>query len=478
MKLSSGIQELLVAMLCFDADIGGGRLVRGLIPTKSFDPYYRDIAEAAVAFIDKYGKVPGEHTLDLVGAIKERSPDEADVYARIYISLESTRGTINSEYVIGQATAFRRYQQIRGGIGAALEALKRDDATCVDEAAAALANATKSNFELFNPGTQFSDTDKLLAFLGKEHDSFACGIPELDRVGLGPARKRLHVFAALSGFGKSWWLLHLAKTAWRNNLRVVYISLEMSEEEVSQRFVQSVFALTKRVEKDLFRQRFEKDELGRVVRFDPQLLAERLSLDNVSIRSKLVTKLDRLKRTPPLFIKQFPPNTIKVRDVEVYLDSLEAGHGFVPDLVLIDYADRFVTDAANYRHDLRNTYESVRALGIKRNIAMATASQLNRTGYGTKVLKAKHVSEGIGKVETADVFLTFNRTDSEKRLGVARIHVDKARSDVDKFTVLVSQNYAIGQFAMESARMSSNYWGMVPDDAEDDGAETEEGARA
>jgi KaiC/GvpD/RAD55 family RecA-like ATPase len=469
MKLSSGIQELLVAMLCFDSAKGGGRLVRGLIPTKSFDPYYRDVAEAAVAYIDKYSQVPGEHTLDLVAAIKERMPDEASVFDRVYQSLESCKHNINREYVLAQATAFRRYQQIRGGIGEALEALKRDDEGSVEEAAAALANATKTQYELFDAGTQFDDTERLLRFLGKEHDAFPCGVPELDHVGLGPARKKLHVFAALSGHGKSWWLLHLAKVAWRHNLRVCYISLELSEEECSQRFVQSVLALTKRRERELTRQRFEKDELGRVVRFDPLDIAERLALNDDGVKTKLTRKLERYKRRPALFIKEFPPNTIKVPQVEAYLDSLEASHGFVPDLVLVDYADRFITDPKNYRHDLRNHYESLRAVAMKRNIAVATATQLNRTGYGTKVLKAKHVAEGIGKVETADVFITFNRTDAEKRLNVARLHVDKARSDVDKFTVLIAQNYTMGQFVLDSARMSPSYWNLIPDDDDEDG---------
>lgn len=403
-------------------------------------------------------------------AVKARAGDEADIYDRIYRSLEASKGALNRDYVLGQAKSFQRYQQIRSGIAQAIDALKRDDESGVEDAAAALTKATKAQLDLFDPGVEFSDHSRLLSFLDSEHESLPCGIPELDRVGLGPARKRIHVLAALSGHGKSWWLVHLAKTAWRHNLKVVYVTLELSEAEVSQRLVQSMLALTKRKD-ELTRQQFERDELGRLVRLDTVDIGTRPALADSNIRGHIKRKLGSLKRRPPLFIKEFPTGGAKVRDVEAYLDSLEASKGFVPDLLIVDYMDSFASDAKTYRHDLRHNAEALRGIGIKRNIAVATATQSNRQGYGAKVLKAKHVSEDIGKVQTADVYITLNRTDAEKRLGLARLYVDKARTDQDKFTVLISQSYATGQFVLDSVRMVSAYWSMLPEDEDDEDAE-------
>jgi len=44
---------------------------------------------------------------------------------------------------------------------------------------------------------------------------------------------------------------------------------------------------------------------------------------------------------------------------------------------------------------------------------------------------------------------------------VARLFVDKGRSERDKFGILVTQNLDFGQFALRSVRLPPNYWEVL-----------------
>jgi hypothetical protein len=64
------------------------------------------------------------------------------------------------------------------------------------------------------------------------------------------------------------------------------------------------------------------------------------------------------------------------------------------------------------------------------------------------------VAEDWSKVATADTVLTYSRTAEEYNAGLARIFVERARGEADQFIVLVTQQYGIGQFCLDSTYMS------------------------
>ena len=49
-----------------------------------------------------------------------------------------------------------------------------------------------------------------------------------------------------------------------------------------------------------------------------------------------------------------------------------------------------------------------------------------------------HAAEDYSKIATADTVLTYSQTAQEKRLGLARVFVDKARTEEDKIEIVVS----------------------------------------
>jgi len=142
---------------------------------------------------------------------------------------------------------------------------------------------------------------------------------------------------------------------------------------------------------------------------------------------------------------------------------LENNNRFVPDLLVLDYPDLMDIDKDNYRLGLDEVYKQVRGICVQRNLAGAVVSQGNRSSERAKKVKNDNVAEAWSKIAHADCVITYNQTEPEHQMGLARLYVSAGRNDEDKITIIISQNYAMGSFVVDSVLMSgSNYWGLLP----------------
>lgn len=466
MQLTTAIQEALLALLALDETPGGAKLVSAVVPLRAYDTHYYDVAKACDEYLDRYDKPVGEHLLDIIERLCEEQPDLASVYKRIYQSLGATYATINREYVLDKARAFARFQNMRRSIGLALTELEKETEDGIDQAEAALLRGMDRSQDLFDGGTFLTDKARSLAFLHEDRTAFSTGIPQIDRYGLGPARKRLHTFIALPGRGKSWWLVHLAKQALLGNLKVLFLSFELDEMAVSQRIMQNLFAVPKRKSETLYeRVKFEVDELGRFSELDIVEIPKRPSLEHPRIAEYLSKKIDKqLANRPQVLVREFAAGELSLRGLEAYLDAVEAHHSFIPDLLVVDYADEMRIPGEDHRLGLGAIYKGLRGIAQKRNIAVATATQAGRSAVHAKLITREHVAEDWSKIARADVVITYSQTQPEYELGLARLYVDKGRTDADRFTTLIAQSYATGQFCMDTAAMVSSYWDHVEED--------------
>ena len=467
MKLTTAIQESLIAILLHDDTPGGAGAVVGLIPARSYDPYYKDIFLAASEYFESYGKAPGEHALDIFDTLKSQKPDDADIFDRIYESIEIISEEVNRDYVFKQAGAFARHQAMRAGMATAIEALQRNTAEGVEEASAALQSALENSYQQFDPGISFSDTSRSLEFLDMEWDSFPTGIKELDAANMGPARKRLHVFAADTGGGKTWWLIQLAKMAVLNRYRVLYITMELGDDELMGRMMQAMFAVTKR-KGEVRRKQFQTGSDGGFRGWVEKVITNRPSFADKKIRQYLTKRAEKFKRRPELLIKEFPAGQLTMAQLKAYLSSLEGAKGFIPDLIIVDAPDNMYHSMANKRLELGQLYVQLKGLAQERNCAVAAVTQANREGGRSRTVTKQHVAEDYSKIGTADIFITFSQTQDEHDLGLARLFVAKGRGDTDKFTVLIAQAFGLGQFALDSHMMVRTYWDYIDDRDEDD----------
>lgn len=478
--LTTAIQEGLLALICFD-DSPAAKSVRSLIHPKQFDPYFRDVADAANNYYERYKKPPGDHTMDLVDAIKARKKDSAEVFDRILDSMNATKRRfdaktgMNREYLMTRASVFIRTQKIKATIDRTIdlgrEAEVGNEAALVEAEALMAAVGKGTQLETMSPGLLLNDPAQALSFHNRDETHYCpLGIPELDRLRLGPARKKYHLTLAETNVGKTWFAVHKGKMGIRSGYSVLHVTCEMPEEEVAQRYVQSLCSVSSD-DAEIIVRHFEKDELGRIIGHKSKEL-HRLSLKNKNAYKKLLKKLEPLRRRPRLWIKEFPSGTLTVRMLNAYLDYMESVNSFIPDLMIVDYPDLFDHDTKNIRNELTKIAVDLRGIAGTRNMMVCGYSQVNEAKQG-KMIRTGRASEARGKEHTADIVLTLNQTEAEYDLGFMRIGSPKVRGNKKNVKVLLSQNLAIGQFAIDSALMlEENYWDMIEGtDDESDGAD-------
>lgn len=453
MELTQAIQEGLISLLLFDETNAGQ--VAALVETKWYDTFYKTIAEDAKRYFDRYKQPAGEHAIDLFDSIRERFPKEEEVYNKLFSSLQSLRGTINAEYMLARATDFVRAQSLRRVMSDALKLGQKADNESLAQVETLFGDWLKTSQSQMDDAMDFSDPEQSLAWLYKEEsDVYPTGVQALDKLDQGPGRKQLHLFLAPFGAGKSWWLLNLAKQATKIGKKVLYVSLEMSKDEVAQRFHQMLFSVSKRGNK-VERAYFDRDENGDMLGIDTREL-ERPSFTDHNIGDKLSKKLKDTRVN--FLIQEYPTGQMTIGILRAMLERLESTRGFVPDLILIDYADLFLTDASNLRQSTGRVYVDLRGLAVERNVAVATCSQVNRQGIGKKLITHNDAAEDASKAGTVDKAITFNQTQAEKERGVARLFVSKGRSDADKYVIVISQCYAMGQFVLDEVGFVKAYW--------------------
>lgn len=460
----SALQENFIVIMSYHD--GHCMTVRNLVPPEFWGGPYRTIAARIYEFLDRYKKAPKDHIADLLADKLDDKANkrEAGLYKDILYGIADQQETINIEYVMKQLESFVKRQSLRAVAIDLAKALQKDTDESLEEAEQLMASSRQQTASVFSPGLRLSNSDRVLDFLDSQTHCFPTGIPELDKRGFGPTRKELWLYIAAAKKGKTFALIQLAKMAMLHRLKVCHITLEMSEERCAQRYMQTLFAMSKRKEVQRVT-KFTRDSLGRLEGFDEVEMRPKLSLDDPKIREKLERRIKKFgpRMLDNIIIKQFPTGSLTVRQLEAYLDSLESNERFIPDLLIIDYPDLMDVDKNNYRLSIDEIYKQLRGIFVARNIAGAIVSQGNRASEKAKHVGSDNVAEAWAKIAHADCIITHSQTVAEHKMGLARLHVSGGRNDEDKLTIVVAQNYGLGTFAVDSVLMAgANYWNQLP----------------
>ncbi len=456
-SLSAPLQLQLLTLLCFSPTASS--LIRGAIEPRMFSStVQRRIVDRVYAYLDEFHRPPQDHLSDLIediidngGQSEEKSSPE--MYADVMESLLTLRKKVDEDFVLSQLESFVRQQALRTGIVRASEAVQSGD---LAGAEAAMHTAMRTQLKVFTPGLTLSEG---LARINEETrtDLLPLAIKPLDDNQLGPARGELWLFMAPPKRGKSWMLTHIGKQGLLHRLSVLHITLEISERLVVQRYIQSLFSV-QRIKARVNVIRLKTDDIGRVYQLERETLRERLSFKDSGIKALLTTKLGKFHARERLLVKAFPTGVLTISALRNYLDLLERTGNFTPDVLIVDYPDLMKISSDNYRLEIGTVFRDLRGIAVERNLMCAVATQSNRSGATAKVVTDAHTSEDYSKIATADTVLTYSQTLAEKELGLARIFVSNTRvGEQDRFIVLVTQAYRIGQFCLDSTALPSTY---------------------
>lgn len=472
-RLHSTLQENLITILGHHES---GALLSNILDPNLMEGEYRTIAERCIEYWHRYHKPPGEHTADLMADVLD---DKANRRSRavkdILHSMLQLSDSVNPDYVLQQLRVFNRMQRIKGAIIESADKINAKNEVAIEEIEEMWANLLRTQEVDFDPGIRLSDTSRVIQRINELQSEFEFGVAELDRAHITPMRGTVMTLIAPAGRGKTWALIHVGKTNLKRRKKVCHISLEMDAEFIAQRYYQSMLKLSKRAPQyDVTV--LEKDG-GKITGFRREIEDAEIVWDkNVMLKDDLDAYMSAMgtKVFDNLVIKRFPARRLTPAGLRAYLDTLEAVEGFVPDLVILDYPAIMKIDTANARTSLGHTFEEVRAVAVERNCAFVVAHQSSKAGEEATMVETTHVAEDWSVIATSDVVVTYSTSKREFRFGLARLFVGKGRSEKDRFAVLITQQYDIGAFCIESHYLPLSYRDTFKTFAEDnaDGDDT------
>ena len=219
----------------------------------------------------------------------------------------------------------------------------------------------------------------------------------------GVPRKTLNVVMAGVGVGKSLFLCHLASSYLNQGKNVLYITLELAEEEVSKRIDANLMNIT---------------------------------FDDLMILPKDIykSKIDKLKAktTGKLIVKEYPTSSASATHFRSLLNELNLKKNFVPDAIMIDYlnicsSSRIKPGVANSYTYIKAIAEELRGLAVEFNVPVWSATQLTRSGYGSSDPDMTDTSESFGLPATADLFFALVTNEQLEQLKQVQVKQLKNR---------------------------------------------------
>lgn len=151
----------------------------------------------------------------------------------------------------------------------------------------------------------------------------------------------------------------------------------------------------------------------------------------------------------------WPPYSAGISQIKATLQLWEYTDNFVPDLIIVDYADILAPEIGTkeYRHQIDRIWKGLKALAHENHALVITASQTNKTTLDKPNMKQGDVSEDARKLGHVDAMLGINQTPIEKAEGISRIVVTAQR--YEGFSLLtqaiILQQLEAGQWCLDSA---------------------------
>jgi len=339
-------------------------------------------------------------------------------------------GVDSREYLIDKVTYFAKVQAVKLAFHSSLEKMQEapeDEKTWsfVYEKMREAMLVDRS----YEPGLEyFMNIDEMFrrmddVFIGK--DRFTSGFPAIDNAltGGGLFAGQIGSWIGLPGTGKS---LALVKTAVQNVLlghKVLYITLEMDELGIVQRFT-SQFA-----KMDINNLRDMKDEI-----------------------KATIEEFKKEKEDPNLLhVKQFPGGQIDVNGIRAYMAQLEL-RGWKPNVLIVDYVGEMKDDPSVKKYESAyRILRDLRGYGVEKGHCTFTCVQPNQTAAKLEIgqfIDESNIGTSFDQFKPLDAFWSINQQVLEKDAETGRVFVIKHRNGRSRFAFKIGFDYKIGTLDM------------------------------
>lgn len=277
----------------------------------------------------------------------------------------------------------------------------------------------------YEPGLEyFNQLDEMYSrmdsvFEGK--DRFTTAFQSIDNAltGGGMFPGQIGSWIALPGVGKSLALTRAAVSNVFLGHKVLYLTMELNECDVAQRFT-SQFA--------------------------------KLDINNLrNVKDKVFQTVEEFKNQYDdpnlLHIKQFPGGMIDVNGIRAYMAQLEL-RKWKPNLLIVDYVGEMKDDPALKKYESAyRILRDLRGFGVEKNHCTFTCVQPNQTAAKLEIgqyIDESNIGTSFDQFKPLDAFWSINQQVLEKDAEVGRVFVIKHRNGRSRFPFKIGFDYKLG----------------------------------
>lgn len=351
--------------------------IMDVVHPEYFDSYQKIILDYSVRFFVKYREIARFSTLKDIIKEKEKGLNKEHLLG--LLDKIEEMNIENIQYIKDSSYMFFKERSVKNCLFELAADWKKHN---YDSMKVKLENALKAGEPKDVGHDYLKDSAKRLKEDYRKPTTF---LPSLDRfIGGGLAPGECGFVLAQMGGGKSMFLVAGAANALLSGKKVVYYTLELSEEIVGQRFDACLNALPLKSVWDF-----------------PDTIEERLGQVGLIGGS--------------LIIKKFPTGHASINTLMSHLKTLETHDNFIPDIIFIDYADLMkpIDNFSEKRHSLDGIYIGIRGMADELRIPIWSALQTNRSGLDNDRVTLKELGETLGAGKTADIIISLSRSSEE-----------------------------------------------------------------
>ena len=138
---------------------------------------------------------------------------------------------------------------------------------------------------------------------------------------------------------------------------------------------------------------------------------------------KLNEKFLKRLRGREIKLATYPNDTLKPSMIMTQLDAWANWEGFVPDIVVIDYADILLPDDTRmeFRHQQNSVWKALRRISQEYSCLVVTATQADAASYNQDTIDLSNFSEDKRKYSHVTSMYSLNQNYVEKVAGIMRM---------------------------------------------------------
>lgn len=356
---------------------------------------FKTIYDVTTSYINEYNSLPSKSALKISIDKTDLTQDEVGLVGKELDEIFSTTQEHDIDWLVDETEKFCQDRAVYNAIMESIKILDGKSNEGKGKIPDLLSTALGVSFDSNVGHDYLEDAPDRYDFYHKHETRIPFDLEYFNKITKGGIpSKTLNVILAGTNVGKSLFMCHCAAANLAKGYNVLYVTMEMSQEEIAKRIDQNLLNMS-------------TDDL--------------LLLPKDVYQKKMMRLKEHVKGK--LIIKEYPTASAGASHLRHLLNELKIKKNFKPAIVYVDYLNICVSSrlkiggAINTYSYVKAIAEELRGLAVEANIPIFTATQTNRAGFTSSDVGLEDTSESFGLPQTADFMFAMISSEELQDLG-------------------------------------------------------------